>query len=126
MTIKQIRYLILANFEYHIKKDGISFAPTDRRTSYRQFRFCKQRNQCDDMSQTQIGQKKFFYYTIKLSLASLFPVSFKSETINGRMPKLFVTTSSGTGIEPGSSVLVTEIYFLVTSDQATVTFSLHR
>ena len=39
---------------------------------------------------------------------------------------MFASVSSSTGIEPGISVLVTERYYLHTSDQETVTSCLHR
>ena len=42
------------------------------------------------------------------------------------MPKMFATTSGSSGIEPGISVLVTERYYLLTRDPATVNSSIHR
>ena len=78
------------------------------------------------MSQTEIDKKEVSYHTISLSPSYLFPVSLKLKTINSRFLKMFATTSSKAGIEPGSSVIVTERYYLLTSDQASVISSLHR
>ena len=78
------------------------------------------------MSETDDEQKEALHFTKSLSPSCLFPVFFNLETINGQMTKMFVTTSSRTGIQPGRFILVMKRYYMLSSDQTSVTSSLHR